>query len=63
MPQSRPGQLADLFFFLVSEGFWELVPEAGKEGALAATREIGSVGRLRALVAGPSLNRALNALR
>jgi len=47
------------FFHLRSEGFWHLVPVPGKEQALAATPRIPSIGLLRRLVLGVTLDAAL----
>jgi putative restriction endonuclease len=47
------------FFHLHSEGFWHLVPVPGKEQVLADVPQIRSIGPLRQLVLGATLDDAL----
>jgi putative restriction endonuclease len=47
------------FFHLHSDGFWHLVPVPGKEQALADMPQIRSIGPLRRLVLGATLDVAL----
>ncbi len=59
MPPDQRGILALPFFFLKSDGFWHLIPQPGKEAALAATRHIRSVNHLKELVVGARLDEEL----
>lgn len=56
------GNLALPFFHLRSDGFWHLVPRPGKEGFLAATRQIRTINQLRDTLLGAELDEELYAL-
>lgn len=62
MPPERRGAVALPFFHLRSDGFWHLVPAAGREAQLAAARRVDSLPRLRSLVLGATLDEDLFAL-
>ncbi len=59
MPAERSGILALPFFHLRNDGFWYLVPKAGKKDALAASKQIKSLSRLRDIVVGARLEENL----
>lgn len=62
MPMDRHGNLYLPFFHLKSDGFWHLVPQQGKEHALAAIRQIASMSQLRETIVGAQLDAKLHAL-
>ena len=59
MQVDRAGNWSLPFFHLKSEGFWHLVPQTGKQEALAAIRQIAGMGQLRETVIGAQLDEAL----
>lgn len=59
MAREKDGNPVLPFFHLRSEGFWALVPTPGMEHALAATRQVRSIGQLRQLVLGAQVDDAL----
>ncbi|WP_459940954.1 HNH endonuclease [Deferrisoma palaeochoriense] len=59
MPPERRGSMALPFFHLRSDGFWHLVPAAGKEAQLQAARRVDTLPRLRSLVLGATLDEPL----
>ena len=62
MPTDRRGNLAYPFFYLKSDDFWHLVPQQGKEEALAAIRQIAGMGQLRETIVGAQLDAELHML-
>lgn len=59
MPPGQKSSVAFPFFHLRKEGFWHLVPVAGKEQALARPKSISSVAHLREITLGARLDEAL----
>ncbi len=55
MPPEMLGTIVLPFFHLRSEGFWDLVPQPGKEQILEATRSVRSIFELNNLVTGAQL--------
>ena len=62
MPLDRRGNLAMPFFHLRSEGFWQLVPRPGQEGALVAVKSMSSMNQVHELLLGAQLDPELFAL-
>lgn len=57
LPPPHPrGNLSLPFFHLGSSGFWQLLPQPGKEAALEATRQVDSIRRLTELTLGARLD-------
>lgn len=62
MPPDRLALIALPFFHLKSDGFWELIPQQGKETNLASQKQMRSVTGLQELALGARLDDALFAL-
>ncbi|CAN5892047.1 HNH endonuclease [soil metagenome] len=59
MPPDRHSNIALPFFHLRSDGFWRLIPNAGKENVLESATQIRSLFQLRDAVAGARLEEDL----
>jgi putative restriction endonuclease len=61
-PPSQRGQITYPFYHLQSDGFWQLLPRPGQEGALAVYRPNAGLAALRDLILGARLDDELYAL-
>lgn len=57
MPPDKAGNMAYPFFYMQSEGFWELVPLPGCEEAIR--QQISSMSRMRQVAAGARIDEEL----
>jgi len=57
--QERKGNMALPFFHLRSSKFWHLLPKPGQEAALAAVRQVDTLGQLNRFVLGARLDEDL----
>lgn len=59
MPADRRGNLALPFFHLRSSGFWQLIPQPGKEELLESTRQVDTLNQLHQLALGAQIDQDL----